>query len=203
VPKAKRALVTKEHDVRVQAYLWHASKCLLERGQEQQKASHQQFMASLVFTAFALEAYLNWLGIRVLADWEELEKRTSPQKKLKKLADYLQVEVVISKRPWLIMKDLFSFRNDIAHGKPEQLIEMKEEPIDEHLDRKLGESAPTRWQAFCTRENAERAREDVNEIAEALHLAAKGKRLKSSDGQFFGSYPFAFGMQFHKAVVQP
>lgn len=60
--KAKKALVTKERDVRTHAELWHTSNCLLESGKQVREGSAHQFRASLVFRAFALEAYLNWQG---------------------------------------------------------------------------------------------------------------------------------------------
>jgi hypothetical protein len=191
------AMVTKDHDVRAHAYLWHASKCLLERGQEQEKASRQQFMASMVFTAFALEAYLNWLGDKLFLDWGAFEKKLNLKEKLKKIAKQLQMNVNMASEPWAVITKLFQFRNDIAHGKPEQKKEEKKEPIDDHLDGKLGESAETDWQKFCTQENAERAREDVKKMAQAIHDAAI-----AAGGLMDSSGPFDFGMQFCKAVYQ-
>jgi len=150
-------------------------------------------MGSLVFTAFSLEAYLNWLGKKTFAHWDYLE-RLSPKEKMEVISDQLGVKVELGGRPWQIMKDLFNFRNDIAHGKPETLTSKTLEPIDEHLDKKLGQIARTKWEQYCTRENAERAREDVAEIFKILHTAAN---LKDD------ADPFASGFQIHGAVYTP
>jgi hypothetical protein len=171
------------------ANLWHTSRCLLERGQEQEKASFHQFMASLVFTAFTLEAYLNWLGDKLFPHWNYLE-RLKPKEKLDLISDQLKVAVDHGQRPWQTLKPLFGFRNDIAHGKPEAITSESIEPIDEHLGKKLSKIERTEWEKFCTCESALRAREDVERIIKILHAAAG---LKDDTGPFFS------GLQFHKA----
>jgi hypothetical protein len=187
--------VSRERDIRIHAELWLTSKCLLERGQEQKKGSFHQFMASLVFTAFTLEAYLNWLGDSLFPHWSYLE-RLKPEEKLEVISDQLRVSVDNHSRPWQTVKKLFQFRNYIAHGKPENVSTRTVELIDEHLDDKLGEYARTKkdWESFCTREHAEQAIEDVEQIAKTLHAAAN---LKD------GLEPFSLGFQSTKAIYDP
>jgi hypothetical protein len=188
--------MTKERDVRPHASFWHTSRCLLDRGEEQEKASYHQFMASLVFTAFTFEAYLNWLGTQIFPHWNYLE-RLSPKEKLELIADHLKVSIDNGKRPWQTIKRLFGFRNDVAHGKPEAIATETTEPNDERLDGKLGELARTDWELYCSLENAERAREDVEEILKALHAAAvTASYLKDRLG------PFQRGLQMHSAVLR-
>jgi hypothetical protein len=191
--KAKVVTVTKEREVRVHANLWKASRWLLARGQEQEQASFYQFMASLVFTAFTLEAYLNWLGDKLFPHWKYLE-RLKPMEKLAVISVQLGVSVHNGQRPWQTVKLLFGFRNDIAHGKPETVTTKTVEPIDEHLDEKMGQIARTAWENFCTRENAERAREDVEQILKILHAVADPKD---------GLGPLSAGFQSHAAVYDP
>ena len=52
--------------------------------------------------------------------WEYLE-RLKPREKLDLLTDLTHVKPDYGSRPWQIVKELFDFRNDIAHGKPENL----------------------------------------------------------------------------------
>jgi hypothetical protein len=186
--KVATATVTKERDVRIHASLWHSSHCLLKRGQEEENASFHRFMASLVFTAFTLEAYLNWLGGQLFPHWSYLE-RLKPKEKLELIADQLKVTIANGKRPWQTIKPLFGFRNDIAHGKPQTLNIETVEPIDD-LEKKMNEIARTDWENFCTRENAERAREDIEHILKTLREAAN---LKDDLG------PLSQGFQSHTA----
>ena len=61
--KGRKVTVTKDHVI-TYAELWHTSRCLLEKGQAEAEGSFHQFMASLVFTPFTLEAYLKMGYIR-------------------------------------------------------------------------------------------------------------------------------------------
>ena len=117
-----------------------------------------------------MEAYLNWLGDKVFPHWDYLE-RLNPKEKLAIIADQLKVSVDNGRRPWQTVKPLFGFRNDIAHGKPETVTTKSVGSIGGHLDQRLGHPARTEWENFCTRENAERAREDVEQILKQLHVA--------------------------------
>jgi hypothetical protein len=194
-PTKRQARVTKQRDVRIHAELWDTSNCLLKAGQQQRESSAHQFRACLVFRAFALEAFLNWLGPHLISHWKYLE-RLKPVEKLDLLADLARVKPDYGSRPWQIMKDLFGFRNDIAHGKPESLTSETLEDLDEFLDGKLGEHIQTDWERFCTEENAVRAMEDVEKIATYLYAATDmANKQKGPIG------PFDFGFQTHKASL--
>lgn len=164
--------VERERDVRTHAYLWHTSLFLRDRGRKEEAGSSHQFRASLIFTAFALEAYLNWLGDKLFPHWDYLE-RLKIKEKLDLLSAQFGVQINNGARPWQTIKDVFAFRNDLAHGRPDALTSTATEPIDEHLDKKIGEWQRTWWETYCTGENAERAIEDIGEVIRTLHKAAK------------------------------
>ncbi len=189
-PKAK-ARVTKERDVRPHAELWHTANCLLDAGQREPKGSTHQFRASLVFRAFFLEAFLNWLGQQLIPHWRYLERLT-PREKLDLLADLIKVQPDYGSRPWQMVKVLFGFRNDVAHGKPEILRRETLEDLDESLDERLGVFLRTDWERLCTEENAVRAKEDVGKIAMILYENSNVKH----EGPLG---PFSFGFQTHGA----
>jgi hypothetical protein len=192
----RKAVVTKERDLRPHTELWHTANCLLLAGQEETKGSAHQFRASLVFRAFALEAYLNWQGKHLLAHWKYLE-RLSPRDKVDLLAALSQVRPDYSSRPWQIVKELYGFRNDIAHGKPTPLRSETVEDLDESLDAKLGTFIRADWERFCTEDNAVRAKEDVEKIITAFYDGASMQ--DKSDGPYD---PFVDGFQIHGADLQ-
>ena len=163
--------VTTKREVYTYAEMWSTSRHLLENGQQEQRASTHQFRASLAFTAFTMEAYLNHVGQRLFQCWDDLE-RLGPKEKLNLIAEHLGVAVNFGERPWQIMKDLFSFRNDIAHGKSHRLIPpVKILTFEEHMSTLSIHR--TRWEKFGTQDNAEKARVDVDKIVRALYEAAK------------------------------
>jgi hypothetical protein len=179
--------------VRIHAELWHTSNCLLQAGQEEPKGSAHQFRASLIFRAFALEALLNWLGPKLIPHWNYLE-RLKPIEKLNLLADFIEAKPDYGARPWQIVKDLFGFRNAIAHGKSESLSDETTEDLDDFLDAKLGQYLQTSWELFSTEDNAVRAKEDVLKIATILYEKANVEH----DGP---KGPFSFGFQIHGASL--
>ena len=187
----RKVIVTKERNVTTYAEMWHTSYCLLVKGQEELRMSVHQFRASLIFSAFTLEAYLNHIGSKTFSCWEDLE-RLSPKEKLNVIADRLDVEIDYGKRPWQIMKKLFQFRNDIAHGKSIKVKSEKILPLENHSDDDFHELFErTRWEKYCTEKNALRAREDVEAIVKIMHRAAG----------FENDFPFVSGFQVGGATV--
>jgi hypothetical protein len=183
----QRVSVEKVREVITYAEMWHTSLSLLTRGQEQVRGSAHQFRASLVFTAFTLEAYLNHVGAKLFACWDDLE-RLGPREKLNLIAERLEVPTNYAARPWQVMKELFSFRNAIAHGKsrtfkaPTEVVSVDhEEPIEKWIAR-------TEWEQFGTEKNTVKARADVEKIVNIIYESAK------TYGCDIG-YPFAKGGQ--------
>ena len=186
----QKVVVKKEREVRTYVDMWHTSNCLLKKGKEEDKASYHQFMASLVFTAFTLEAYLNHIGPKVFSCWDDLE-RLGPKEKLNVISEKVGLEIDYSRRPWQVMKRLFGFRNDIAHGKSVKIKSEETIPIKDHVDDKLHGFTKTKWEEYCTENNAESARKDVESIINEIHSASG---IKSE-------YPFVGGLQISGATI--
>jgi hypothetical protein len=187
------ARVQKQRDVRIHAELWHSANCLLRTGQGTLEGSAHQFRASLIFRAFALEAFLNWIGPHLIPHWKYLERLT-PREKLDLLADIIQVKPEYGARPWQIVKDLFDFRNALAHGKSENVASEGYEDLKEILESGKQDLVLTKWENFVTESNAIRAQEDVEKIATILYEKANLKH----DGP---RGPFSFGFQLRSASI--
>lgn len=102
--KGRKAHVVKRRDVRTHSELWHTANCLLQKGQEEAKGSAHQFRASLIFRAFSLEAFLNWLGQQLVPHWSYLE-RLNPREKLGLVTDLIH-----------LTPDYASQMGEIRHG---------------------------------------------------------------------------------------
>ena len=191
----RKVKITSQRDVYTYSEMWHTSWCLLEMQKEVPKGSHHLLMGSLVFTAFSLEAYFNHIGANIFSCWDGLES-LGPKEKLNVIAEKLGITVDYSCRPWQILKDLFGFRNDIAHGKTHTISISKIESLEKHnrnLLSLLNFRAETRWERYCTKRNAERAREDVRAIVRSIHEAAN----------IHGEYPFRFGFEIGGSTLLP
>jgi len=146
---------------------WHA----LEATKAVPGSAYQFYMASLVFTAFSLEAYLNHIGPKVFKTWADLE-RLGPREKLNIIAEKLSLELDFGRFPWQEMKYLFEFRNDIAHGKTSIQRHSSVASLETHRDRNLDDFVQTRWEKYCTPKNSVRARKNVKEMIRAIDAAS-------------------------------
>lgn len=188
--KKKKVLVEMEREITTYAEMWHTSSCLLKKGQKEPEGSFHQIMASLVFTAFSLEAYMNHIGAKLFSCWDDLEK-LSPRSKMNVIAEHLKVNIDYGNRPWQIMKNLFQFRNDIAHGKSTKERSKDIVPLEKHDSYSQPWYPLTRWEKYCTEKNAIQARKDVEKIVHVFHNAA---RLEND-------YPFIPGLSHGKETL--
>ena len=138
--------------------------------------------------SFTFEAYLNHLGNKTLSFWDNVES-LGVMDKFELLCKTLGIAPDFGKRPYQTLRNLFKFRNAIAHGKSEILNEQKKvssnsNPSD-HMPR-------THWEEYSTTSNAERAREDISGIIKKLHIAAD-----------LGDYPFVGAAAISSLSVRP
>lgn len=188
MPKC-RVKISREIKVNTYVEMRHASSILLRNAKECPKGSNYQIMASLVFTAFTLEAYLNHIGKHEFNCWDDLEG-LSPLKKLNVVTEKLGIKTDNSKRPFQTVIKLFKFRNDIAHGKTVSLKDETNKLLKyDDIDKELGVQLEPEWKKFCKVNNADQAREDVDKIIKQLH-----EKSGVTDDPLF-----AFGMSVHSA----
>lgn len=181
-----------KREVRAYVEFWYTSTRLLEMTNEVKQGQYHLVMGSLVFTAFALEAFLNHAGEKVFSCWKDLE-RLSPKEKLNVVSEKIGLRINYGVRPWQLMNELFQFRNDIAHGKNVNLERLEEKSLTSYgIDPSLQHyNAETRWEKYCTKENAERARSEVRAIIELIYSSAK----------ILDEYPFQFGVAIKGATL--
>ena len=184
VTSRKRMLITyAEH--------WHTSRIFLQLGIENPKGSYHQFLGSIVFTAFALEAFLNHVGESLFVSWPDLEKLT-PKGKINVITEKLQIDVNYGEVPWQVVPEIFGVRNKVGHGKTELLQDEQMLSVDSY-DELMGEILRAPWQQSATRENAEKARERVEQLCKTIW-----RRTNFDEHELFTS-----GMQSGSAQYVP
>lgn len=188
----RKVRVERKRVVNTYVEMWSTSWAMLKVGSENAEGSYYQFMGSLVFTAFSFEAFLNHVGADIFPDrtWKCIE-RANVDDKLAAVSEKLGVVVDRGRRPWSILKDLFRYRNDIAHGKSIKNHSKVDIIAMDDLNALAVEFLPTRWEEFVSAENARRAREDVEGMVTEL-VEKWGK-----DGEF----PFIGGHQLTSSTL--
>ncbi|MDX9999429.1 MAG: hypothetical protein RBS50_15845 [Phenylobacterium sp.] len=170
----RRLSVEHEREVVTYAELWHAAGVILRKGQEEPRGAAWQFLSSIILSAFAFEAFLNYVGSEVVPNWDDLERALSPEKKLRHLCIALGVDIGgRHERQNQTIRELVRTRNDLAHGRSQML---KPDPtsarIDNHYEARILKRPLTEWEEKIQNEKfAERVREDLEQVFRALHKA--------------------------------
>jgi hypothetical protein len=163
----KRVRITKKREFRPHGEHMHAARGFFRNAQSEKRGSYYQLSACLAFCAFSLEAYLNLLGERTVACWRDIQ-RAPPVAKLHFLLTRFGIHLESDKRPLQTVRELFMYRNWLAHTRPEIILYDEEHPIEDH--EKLVYEAPLhKWEKFPTEAAAERAMKDVEAIVELLN----------------------------------
>lgn len=155
-----------ERTVFAHSHLHSAAYVALQDGQERGQLSY--FMNSLVMSAFCLEAYLNFAGEEIFPYWNHME-RLSVSDKLGVICAHLQIEVDFGKRPYQSLKQVWWFRDRMAHARTEIVEEEWKQLAGTPIDRDFPQ---TQWEKLCNFETSTRVIEDVEQVIHDIH--AKG-----------------------------
>lgn len=158
--------IRKHGEVRTFVTLRYSSWCLLDRAKEKRDGWFYECMASLVFSAFAFEAYLNHVGSRSCSFWNSIE-RISYRDKITVLADLFEFDADFGKRPFQTIGELFGMRNLLAHGRTEYVdktFTVTAIPDIREIARNLSD-----WEEYISLESAARAHEDVTSAVEFIN----------------------------------
>lgn len=168
-----------EREVKTFWDLFHASYVMLEITSEITEGQYYTIMSSILFSAFSFEAYLNHLGSKRIPFWDEIES-IRVLDKYNVLAKQFSINPDYGRKPYQILKELFKFRNSLAHGKSKILTysAVVDATVNVH-DYEPHEH----WEEFCTLENAKLVRVEIEKLITELNIAA-------SEGEF----PFQSGM---------
>jgi hypothetical protein len=166
-------------NVRTAAYNYKAAKFFLNLTEKQKDGQFFSSQASIVFSTFTYEAFLNTLGSKLFKKWDEYE-RDSVDDKLKTICEKIKYKPNKGKRPYQTMKKIYNFRNLIAHGK-EEIINIEGKVVTKNNVSYM-EAIESEWEKMCKPLNARKAYEDVKAVA--IDLCEK------SGIERFSGYPF-------------
>lgn len=155
-----------ESERRPHAYLSNCAYCMLEFAKTTEYGKTHYLWSSLLFSAFSIESYLNYLGEKYISFWPEIDT-IATVKKIKVACKYKNLEVNWGQRPFQTIIDLFSFRNKIVHAKP--IVLTGKETLQEE-DFGCFEVIDS-WEKYPTITNASRAKSDTIAIMEILKNA--------------------------------
>lgn len=180
-----KATVSGRQTTNTFAYMFIGAKAMLEQAERDQDSQLYNLVSCLIYCAFTIEAYINHLGQLKCNDWNRKERTMSKLKKFKSLCGEAGIDPDFSQRPYLTLRELFLFRDKMAHGKTTTESVRKEVDLTGDSLRFTTESE---WQEFSTIENARRAIEDTEELVKELHEKSgqNGNPMNYLGGGLFG-----------------
>ena len=84
---------------------------------------------SMAFSVFRVEALCNVYGRKLFPHWDHFES-TSFIGKIAMISEFLKINIDFSMEPWQTLNKMKSFRNTLAHAKPQKAVEVHEVPED-------------------------------------------------------------------------
>ena len=179
----KNAIYEVTREVHTFVDLNHGADILIKNAEFQPEGNFYTTMSVLLLTAFTFEAYLNHLGDKTFKFWKEIET-VKVLDKYVIICKNLDFKPDESKRPYQTLKNLFRFRNSIAHGKSKRL----EISMDVHFNEDPSRHDPKEeWEKYCTLQNAKDAYQDIQQIIIELHQKAGHGNRPFIHGDEFGS----------------
>ena len=144
------------------AALYFKTKVEKRAAQNDRQGVGLEMIAALTMMAFALEARMNFLGFKILADrWDERQPYLT---KFERVAKKLNIPVEYGSRPHETVKLLKEFRDTLAHGKPYE-IDKEQELIATYKELDRSKLLQAEWQKrFLTEEFVSRAHDDAETI---------------------------------------
>ena len=148
--------------------------------EENNKGLTFKAMSCLIFSAFSLEANVNFIAYKIFDNWDDHE-RESLEEKLKLICDEIGVDFNKEKRPFQTVTLLVRFRNSLAHGKPDS-VSVEKEFIGDLNKVEEFKYPLASWEEYCTSENAINAFKDVNIIWHEMLIKAGIKVMETLSG---------------------
>lgn len=151
--------------------LFDIARAAFENGMKNEQKNdviqRQQFLIAIIFSGFAVEALGNLVGERLIKDFVKDYDNLNPVAKIRLAINSLGKQIDRAAEPWITLRLLMSFRNAVAHAKP-QNISLKVHRTDEQLTG-WQEPPPANLERKITYENAKRAIEAVIGLKEVLN----------------------------------
>jgi hypothetical protein len=169
----RKVKVEASKTVYTHSYLYIAAVEALKQAKNSEEGRFYTCMTAELFSAFCVEAFLNYFGKEKVSHWEKLEKKLSPLEKLEIICDEIELKVDFEKRPFQSFNSMFKLRNLMVHGKPEHLFADEVQHIRKNEKPKLPE---TKWETLINLKTASKFTEDTQKMFETIREKSGIKR---------------------------
>lgn len=133
-------------------------------------------IAVIIFCAFSLEGYLNYVGEELISDWNISLERNRPKDKLKIIIRRFDLDVVWGNSPFQSFSTIFKIRDQLAHPKT-KIHNYKDSKGKIWIKIGTGKWPVDKWEKLCKVSYAEQFLSDTKSIISTLDSKLKMKHL--------------------------
>jgi len=146
----------------------HLRECARFHLQESERSEGNTFHSSLsciIFSAFALEAFLNYAGSCVFDFWDELERHLTSLNKVNVICSQLKIHPDFSERPFRSLEQAFNLKHYLNQGRVDSYS--RTPPL-------ASASGQAEWEKQCNPAEARVVHEDMLRVMEILGREIEG-----------------------------
>jgi len=149
-------------------YLKECAQFHLRESENNEQNAFHTSMSCIIFSAFTLDAFLNYIGSCVFDFWEELERHLTSVNKLNVICSQLSISEDFSQRPFQSFEKAINLKHSLNQGTIESYSRTASTPH--------AASAPTgeEWKDWCNPEVARRIYDDTLRIMDLLSREVQG-----------------------------
>jgi hypothetical protein len=155
--------------INMHAYLQSAARYALKNAEASEEGQTFNLIHCIVASAFCMEAYLNFVGERKVANWQTMERCLAPTEKLTVVTTTLGMPSFKGGKLYHSFQKASRFRNLLAHWRTETVHGSWIEREDIEGPRRQPEAE---WEKLCNLKSARRILGDIEALAREIHKAA-------------------------------
>jgi len=171
---AKKIKITRKRHYKPHAEYLHAANVHIQHYEEEIGGHFYSLMSSYLLSAFAFEAYMNYIGPKVAPQWSEFKYARVPVK-ISHICVCLGIDMDSSKPPFQTISELFSFRNKMAHAHDEEITKVTYAHEDHYQKELYEEPRPSSFDRMSQQD----AKKCLIEVRAAITLL--NSKLKEPD----------------------
>ena len=160
--------VTTERTIYTYSYLHLAGWSELKEAEQALEGRFFNCLASMLFCAFTLEAYLNHIGPMYVPNWWQKERNLGRRGRLVAVCQKLHFVPNLERRPFRTFSEIFDFRDALVHGRTVHLSTEHESKRMAHIP-KYPKGA---WEKQVALKAAGRFHNDTAKMIHRLHKLA-------------------------------
>jgi hypothetical protein len=170
-PEYVEALIDGEHTVLTYAYMRRAALMFLDGARNSEEGRLYRLIATIVFSAFMVEAHINHIGQKKVLDWIKLERKLTQRQRIDRILRELNLDSFDGFPQYQHVSDAFTFRDKMAHGKTERnIFDSAVQTVDWNNPGNIELKAS--WENLCTVDRAAELFAGCERFLEIIHEAA-------------------------------